>query len=183
MITITVLLLLTLCGTAHCLGPSQQTSQVVLSLYIKQCNPWLSVQTRTLIASEIITQCNAVNIPYEIIAAIVKIESYYDPNAVGPMGEIGLMQVYTMCCSGVDFNKPSLYDISYNITAGICIFCDKLRIAKGDMFKAIELYNGRGPKARKFRDRVIATILDIFRFRVANYENIIHRRILSTNNH
>lgn len=162
------MLLMALCAvTAHCMDPSQQTIQETLSIYIKHCNPRLDPSTRRHIAAEIICQCHNAEVPWEVIAAIMKVESYYDPTAIGPMGEIGLMQIYTTKCAGVEFNKALLFDIGYNITAGICIFLSKLVMAEGDYRGAIMLYNGQGPSAEKFRKRVYGVIFDIFRFRVA----------------
>lgn len=153
---------------AHCFEPSKQTDQETLSLYIKKCNPHLDRPTRRLIAEEIVCQSHNAGVPWEVIAAIAKVESYYDPLAIGPLGEIGIMQVYTMECSGLKLDPTLLPDIGYNITAGICIFLEKLRVVDGDFQKAIMLYNGTGPKAVEFRERVYAVIFDIFRFRVAD---------------
>lgn len=154
-------------GLAHCQEISQQTTQEIICMYIKHKNPGLNTATGWLIATEIASQTRVAGIPYEIITAIMCVESCYDPCAVGPKGEIGLMQIYTMTCDGVKISAPMLHVVWYNIAAGICLFTEKLVQADGDMMEAIKRYNGSGPKADKFRTKVCSVVLDIFRFRVA----------------
>jgi hypothetical protein len=171
---LTVLLSTTL---GHCLGPSPQTNHEIVMLYIKQHNYTLDYQTRHRIASSIISNSEIGGIPYEIITAIMRVESGYNPGAVGPLGEIGLMQIYTMRCGDIEFDPALLPGIDYNITAGVCILLDKLDAASGDLFTAIKLYNGRGPAAEIFRRKVVRVVIDIFRFRVAQHNSHNRRRV------
>lgn len=168
-----------LSSVAHCTDQSQQTSQELLCMYIKHCNHKLDQDTIDTIAYEVVSQSRDTGIPYEIIAAIMKTESYYDPAAVGPKGEIGLMQIYTMQCGDIEIHKELLFDIEYNITAGICIFLDKLIVSDGDLVEAIRRYNGSGLAAEKFARRVCKVVIDILRFRVANRKLQRRRRVLS----
>ena len=168
-----VLLFVLTAGIAHCDEGTLKSSQALLSLYIKSKNRFLPSDIREVIAHQIVVQSNAVGIPYEIIAAIACVDSHFDPAAVGPCGEIGVMQIYTMQCRGLKFDKSLLFFIDYNIMCGICIFMDKLVQCDGNLIKAIERYNGSGPSAEAYRDKVCLTILDIFRFRIAqNYKPI-----------
>ena len=162
-----VLFTLLTAGLAHCDEASLKSSQALLSLYIKSKNRFLPSDIREAIAYQLVIQSDAVGIPYEIIAAIACVESHYDPAAIGPCGEIGLMQIYTMKCRGMNFDKEGLFFIDYNIMCGICIFVEKLVQSDGNLLKAIEKYNGSGPGAEAFRERVCLTIVDILRFRIA----------------
>jgi len=162
-------LLLTIAvGLAHCDEATLKSQQALLSLYIKSKNKSLPTDIRTLISQEIVLQSDLAGVPYEIIAAIICVDSWFDPAAIGPCGEIGLMQIYTMECAGVKFDKDRLFYIDYNITAGICIFLDKLKRCNGNLVKAIERYNGSGPGAELYCNKVCRVILDIFRFRIEN---------------
>lgn len=166
-VVITLLWLMFAAAIAHCLDASPQTNQEILTIYIKRCNPQLPKILRRLIAEEVINQSMECGIPWEITAAIMKIESCYNPKAIGSLGEIGLMQIYTMRCGEVEFQTQYLEDIKYNIAAGLCIFCDKLQAANGDIFLAIERYNGSGPAAQRFRSMVICVIMELFKVRVS----------------
>lgn len=168
-LTIGVMVAVMLMATcAGAMDGSSDTHRELLTLYIKQSNPTLAATVRHLIAEEVVLQSYNRGIPWEITAAIMKIESCYNPKAVGPMGEIGLMQIYTMHCAGASFDPLYLEDIKYNINAGLCIFCDKLRIVGGDVCLAIERYNGTGPGAIQFRTKVIQVIMELFRTRVTH---------------
>lgn len=183
-VMIFILLVAMASGMAHCMDASPQTNCEVVSLYIKYKNPRLPKKVREYIAYEIIHQSINAGISYETITAIMCIESCYDPSAVGPMGELGLMQIYTMECIGggiekIKIEKALLFDIEYNIAAGICILLDKLKAANGDVILAIRKYNGSGPAANQFRDKVCKVILDMLRFRVANKDKLMLRDALS----
>lgn len=162
-----VLFTLLTAGLAHCDEASLKSSQVLLSLYIKSKNRFLPDDIRDFIAEQIVIQSDIAGISYEVIAAIACVESHYDPAAVGPCGEIGLMQIYTLECAGYKINKDNLFFIEYNVMCGICILREKLKECNGNLIKAIERYNGSGPGAEEFREKVCLTIVDIFRFRIA----------------
>jgi len=148
-------------GLAHCDEATLKGQQALLSLYIKSKNRSLPTDIRTLISHEIVLQSDLAGVPYEIIAAIICVDSWFDPAAIGPCGEIGLMQIYTMECAGVKFDRDRLFYIDYNITAGICIFLEKLKQCNGNLVKAIERYNGSGPGAELYCNKVCRVILDI----------------------
>lgn len=171
-----VLLITMSAGLAHCSDASSQTNCELVSMYIKHKNPKLPREIREHIACEVVYQAAGAGLPYETITAIMCIESCYNPSAIGPMGEIGLMQIYTMECGGgiekIMLEKGLLFNIEYNIAAGICILLDKLRAADGDIIQAIGRYNGSGAAADRFRVKVCRVILDIFRFRVANRDRL-----------
>lgn len=154
-------------GLAHCMEATLDGQQALLTLYIKSKNRALPQDITAEIARQIVVQSSIAGVPYEIIAAIICVDSWFDPAAIGPCGEIGLMQIYTMECAGVKFDRDRLFYIDYNITAGICIFLEKLKQCNGNLVKAIERYNGSGPGAELYCNKVCRVILDIFRFRIA----------------
>jgi hypothetical protein len=165
-LTIIVTMFIITSGIAHCTSP--ETDQQIVSLYIKHHNTQISPESRIRISRHIVYTAETTGIPYEIITAIMRAESCYDPNAVGPMGEIGLMQVYDTKCAGFVFKPGRLFEIEYNITAGVCILLEKLVLSKGNILEAVRRYNGSGPGARAFQAKVCGYILDIMRFRVAS---------------
>lgn len=162
-LTMVLIAFLLSAGLAHC----NDTTVQVISMYIKSKNHTITVATRHRIAESIVEVATISGIPYEVITAIMRAESSYDPNAIGPMGEIGLMQIYDSECAGIPYKRELLFDIKYNINAGVCKLVEKLVLSDGDIMEAIRRYNGSGPGALKFQKRVQSYILDIIRFRVA----------------
>jgi len=139
-------------------------NQIIISKYIKIIRPELPCILRNGIAFEIAKQSKQNNLPWKLITAIIKVESYFNPTAISEVSAKGLMQIYTLECKGIIFDESKLFNIRYNIMCGICIFLEKLRIAKGDWYKAIMLYNGQGQEAIQYQKKVIITIKEIIQF-------------------
>ena len=86
-----------------------------------------------------------------LYAAVIQIESAWRPGARGRAGEIGLAQLRpeTARRLGVDPHDPA-----QNLRGGAMLLranYDRL----GDWTRAIEAYNGRGPAARRYAQRVL----------------------------
>ncbi|MEA2063499.1 MAG: lytic transglycosylase domain-containing protein [Gemmatimonadota bacterium] len=83
----------------------------------------------------------------ELIFGIIWKESRFNPNAVGKIGEIGLMQVRygTALCVDPGATRKKLFDPAYNIRIGIKHLKDHLHFYRGDKRLALLAYNrGRG---------------------------------------
>ena len=87
--------------------------------------------------------------PY-IVIGIIKTESYFNPKAQsyykdGRKCAFGIMQInYSAWQKELDLDLDKIFDIEYNIIAGIKIFKHYLKLAKGDVHKALFYYNN-GP--------------------------------------
>lgn len=81
-------------------------------------------------------------VPADITIAKMEHESFFNPAAIGPLGEYGLMQIYSPAWP--QFNIARGFDIEYNLDFGIQIFAGCLKQANGDIREALRLYNGRG---------------------------------------
>jgi soluble lytic murein transglycosylase-like protein len=82
-------------------------------------------------------------VPPEITVAKIEHESFFNPDAIGPVGEIGLMQIYP--AAWPQFDQARGLDIEYNTDFGCRVFAGCLKAAKGNVRDALVLYNGRGP--------------------------------------
>jgi len=129
--------------------------------YIKKNNPFLQKKQCELIAKIIIRESSYYNISWKLTLALIEVESNFDPKAISSAGAKGLMQVYTLECFGIKADETKLFEIEYNISFGLCILQDKLRIANNDWIKAITLYNGSGSDARKYTLKVLDTLTKI----------------------
>lgn len=85
--------------------------------------------------STIIEFANKYGIEPNMVKAIMKTESSFNPNAVSSANCQGLMQV------NPKFNSGNLFDVRTNINAGCRIFRECLDAYNGDKTKALMAYN------------------------------------------
>lgn len=90
-------------------------------------------------------------IPPGLLEAVIHTESRWKVNAVGAAGERGLMQLMprTARSLGVD---P--HDVRDNLRGG-AMYLRRHYERTGDWTRALARYNGRGPKARAYAERVL----------------------------
>lgn len=88
-------------------------------------------------------------LPPEIFRKQLHRESYFDPNAISPVGAVGVGQIMpsTAKSYGVE-DVGKLKDPYFNIDLAGRIMQDNLRISKGDINAALAQYN-QGTKGRK----------------------------------
>lgn len=77
-----------------------------------------------------------------LVMGMMKVESNYDPNAVSYSGAYGLMQVnLSVWKNELAINQDSIFDVDYNIDLGLQILKRYLIESKGNMPRALHLYN------------------------------------------
>jgi len=81
-------------------------------------------------------------VPAEITIAKMELESFFNPDAVGSKGEMGLMQIYPPAWP--QFNTARGFDIGYNADFGCQVFAYCMKTSKGDIREALRRYNGLG---------------------------------------
>jgi len=92
--------------------------ETVISDYIKQVNPRLEDWYISTLTDAIIHQSLVMKYDPLLTAAIIKHESTYKNTCIGAAGERGLMQIHP--CHR-QFNRSRLFEISYNIYAGLTV--------------------------------------------------------------
>lgn len=83
-------------------------------------------------------------LPWELVRAVCYVESTFNPNAVSPTGDYGLMQVYYGVWNelGVDPKNDTIqYDPEYNLRVGCGILKEKIEQNGGDFTTALMCYN------------------------------------------
>ena len=92
---------------------------------------------------EIQAAASATGVPAEVIAAVIRVESVGDPNAVSVAGAIGLMQVMPAEFQSQGIPEGSWYDPATNIMAGSTEI-GKFLAATGSIEQALASYFGSG---------------------------------------
>lgn len=89
-------------------------------------------------------------VPFEIVDAVMAVESAYDPGARGEVGEVGLMQVLpsTAAMMGFDGNAETLGRPEVNIAYGTRYLAEAWRLAGGDICAAVMKYRAGHGEAR-----------------------------------
>lgn len=77
-----------------------------------------------------------------LVMSVVETESACQPFAVSSHGAYGLMQInYRVWKDVLGINSRRLFDIDYNVRLGITILKRYLDRARGDLYRALNLYN------------------------------------------
>jgi len=83
-----------------------------------------------------------------LVAAVIKVESDFEPGAESPRGARGLMQVMPNTADsvarelGMAYNPSNLFDPNYNLRLGTWYLADLCREYDGDLVPALAAYNG-----------------------------------------
>jgi len=95
-----------------------------------------------------------------LILSLIQIESNFRPRAVSSKGAYGLMQVnYSVWKDELDIDSRQIFDIEYNINLGMQILKHYYQEAKGDLLKALHLYNnGYLYNNHRYKNKVVASV-------------------------
>lgn len=97
-------------------------------------------------------------IPPDILKSIFYAESTWNPGAVGDGGHsYGIGQVYSKAHPGFDRQRAS-QDLAYQIDYSARLLAD-LYARSGNWRSAVRSYNGSGPAAERYADKVLGTIM------------------------
>jgi hypothetical protein len=101
-----------------------------------------SLKDRSTYLPAIVQEAAASGVPPALVDAVVRIESQYDPTAVGSIGEIGLMQVRpkTAALLGFQGTSAELAEPRTNLRYGVGYLAKAWRLADGDLCRALMKY-------------------------------------------
>lgn len=107
----------------------------------------------------------------DLVKAIAKVESNYNPRAISPAGAKGVMQLVP--ATARRYGVKNIFDIRENVDAGVRYFRDLLKMFNGDVRHALAGYNaGEGrvlehggippiPATRQYVDLVVAVFEEL----------------------
>jgi soluble lytic murein transglycosylase-like protein len=109
---------------------------------------------RVRILMQVHSEAARVELPPEIILAVIDIESAFDPYAVSVAGAQGLMQVMPFWLDEIGRPGDRLIDVNTNLRMGCTILRHYYDMETGDWFRALGRYNGSLGR-RTYPDKVM----------------------------
>ncbi len=99
-------------------------------------------QERLAILTRVHQEAARVELPPELILAVIDIESRFDQYAISRAGARGLMQVMPFWLKELDRPNDNLFQIDINLRMGCTILKHYMDKEDGDMTQALARYNG-----------------------------------------
>jgi Transglycosylase SLT domain len=115
---------------------------ITTSAILDIASPSRALKDRSMYLPAIAEEAVASGVPPALVDAVVRIESRYDPTAVGSIGEIGLMQVRpkTAALLGFQGTSAELAEPRTNLRYGVGYLAKAWRLADGDLCRALMKY-------------------------------------------
>ena len=111
-------------------------------------------EERVLILKRTHQEATRVNLPPEMVLAVIDIESAFDPYAVSVAGAQGLMQVMPFWLDEIGQPGDRLIEIGTNLRMGCTILKYYFDMEHGDWTRALARYNG-SLGSRKYPEKVL----------------------------
>ena len=102
-------------------------------------------------------EASRVELPPELILAVIEVESNFDRYAVSVAGALGLMQVMPFWKDEIGRPNDNLFDIRTNLRMGCTILKFYLDKSQGDLVEALQRYNG-SLRSNRYSDKVLTRL-------------------------
>ncbi len=103
----------------------------------------------------------------ELVLSIIQVESNFNPKAISYRGAYGLMQINLAVWEDeLNIKRDNIFDIPYNIDLGLQVLKIYYDESKGDLKRAIHLYNnGYKYNNLKYVKKIDSTLMSFTPFR------------------
>ncbi len=118
---------------------------------------------RELILHNVHCEAKRVDIPPELVLAVMDVESRFDRFAVSSAGAVGLMQVMPFWPTQLGMSNDQLVRIPENVRMGTTILGYYLRKERGNYQRALQRYNGSLGRPN-YSDLVIDRLVSRWRY-------------------
>ena len=102
-------------------------------------------------------EATRVNLPPELILALIEVESHFDQYAISTSGARGLMQVMPFWLEEIESSDNNLFRVRTNLRMGCTILRYYMDIESNDLTRALARYNGSLGKP-DYPNKVIAAL-------------------------
>ena len=99
-------------------------------------------EERSQILLHVHCEAKRVDLPPELVLAVMDVESRFNRYAVSSAGAVGLMQVMPFWPSQLGMSNSQLIKVAENVRMGTTILGYYLRKERGDYQRALQRYNG-----------------------------------------
>lgn len=113
--------------------------------------------TRLSLLRSIHREANRVELPPELIIALIDIESRFDHFAISRSGAQGLMQIMPFWLKEIGHPEDNLMDVDTNLRMGCTILKYYMDMEKGNIRRALARYNG-SLGSWKYPDKVMSVL-------------------------
>ncbi len=113
--------------------------------------------TRLMLLRSIHREASRVDLPPELIIALIDIESRFDHYAISRSGAQGLMQIMPFWLKEIGHPEDNLMDIDTNLRMGCTILKYYIDMEKGNLRRALARYNG-SLGSWKYPDKVMGVL-------------------------
>jgi soluble lytic murein transglycosylase-like protein len=120
-------------------------------------------EEREQILNHVHCESRRVNIPPELVLAVMDVESRFDRYAVSSAGAVGLMQVMPFWPSQLGMTNEQLIRVADNVRMGTTILGYYLRKERGNYARALQRYNGSLGRP-DYSDKVIDRLASRWRY-------------------
>lgn len=119
---------------------------------------------RAIVLEHVHCEAKRLQLPPQLVMAVIDVESRFNRWAISSAGAIGLMQVMPFWPEQLGMKKQQLVEIPHNIHMGCVILKYYLNMEKGDYAKALRRYNGSVGR-RNYSDLVLVRLANQWQFR------------------
>ena len=119
---------------------------------------------RAQILEQVHCESKRLDLPPQLVMAVIDVESRFNRWAISSAGAVGLMQVMPFWPEQLGMHKNQLVEISHNIRMGCTILKYYLNKEKGDYARALRRYNGSVGR-RNYSDLVLVRLANRWQFK------------------
>ncbi len=119
---------------------------------------------RAIILEHVHCEAKRLQLPPQLVMAVIDVESRFNRWAISSAGAMGLMQVMPFWPEQLGMKRQQLVEIPHNIHMGCVILKYYLNMEKGDYTRALRRYNGSVGR-RNYSDLVLVRLANHWQFR------------------
>ena len=99
-------------------------------------------ESRLKLLKNVHYEAKRVNLPPELVLALIEVESHFDKFAISVSGALGLMQIMPFWLDEIGISDKNLFKIRTNLRMGCTILRYYMDLESNDLMRALARYNG-----------------------------------------